>query len=59
MTVRARERFLGGGFLFAAFLTVVYGFGTAQADGSVGTALIAAALAAVGVWLIRGRRKHG
>ncbi|MER5895793.1 hypothetical protein [Streptomyces sp. NPDC001876] len=58
MTVRARERYLGGGFLFAAFLTVVYGFGTAQADGSIGTALIAAVLAAVGLHLVRGRRRH-
>ncbi|MFD9543128.1 hypothetical protein [Streptomyces sp. NPDC060022] len=59
MTVRARQRFLGGGFLFAAFLTVVYGFGTAQADGSIGTALLATVLAAAGVYLIRGRRRHG
>lgn len=54
MTVRARERYLGGSVLFAAFLTVVHGFGTAQADGSIGTALIAAAPAFVGLRLIRG-----
>lgn len=58
MTVRARERYVGGGLLFAAFLTAVHGFGTAQADGSIGTALIAAVTAAVGVHLIRGRRGH-
>ncbi len=56
VTPRTWERFLGGLFLFGSFLTIIYGFGTSQSDGSSGTALIAIALCVLGVLLIRGTR---
>lgn len=59
VTPRAGERLLGDVLPFAAFLMLVFGFGTSQSDGSFGTLLMAVALGGVGVWAIRRTRFAG
>ncbi|MGW3243325.1 hypothetical protein [Streptomyces sp. NPDC001070] len=54
-TSRTWRRLLGGVLLLAAVITVIYGFGTAQSDGSIGTALVAVVLAAFGIHFVRSR----
>ncbi|SNS69298.1 hypothetical protein [Actinacidiphila glaucinigra] len=49
------SRLLGGGLLLAAVITVIHGFGTAQSDGSIGTVLLAVALAGLGSRFVRSR----